>query len=119
MFALRFCLLSILAGSLALLGLSAPAVAQTKVTVGAVVGYTSLHLPTYVAMERGFFQKEGLDAKMVVLAPNALKIAGLAGQVDFIPIPTPAALAALHGAAVSFLVGESLSSQWEIVADKS
>jgi NitT/TauT family transport system substrate-binding protein len=119
MVALRFCLLSIVAVGLAVLGLCAPAFAQTKVTVGAVVGYTSLHLPTYVAMERGFFQKEGLEAKMVVLAPNALKVAGLAGQVDFIPIPTPAALAALHGAAVSFLVGESLSSQWNIVSDKS
>jgi NitT/TauT family transport system substrate-binding protein len=119
MFALRFCLLSIVAGSLAVLGPSTPAIAQTKITVGAVVGYTSLHLPTYVAMERGFFKKEGLDAKMVVLSPNALKIAGLAGQVDFIPIPTPAALAALHGAAISFLVGESLSSQWEIMSPTS
>ncbi len=119
MLALRFRLLSMVAGSLALLGLCVPAIAQTKVTVGAVVGYTSLHLPTYVAMERGFFKKEGLDAKMVVLAPNALKVAGLAGQVDFIPIPTPAALAALHGAKVSFLIGESLSSQWEIISAKS
>ena len=119
MFALRFRLLSIVAGSFALLGLCVPSIAQTKVTVGAVVGYTSLHLPTYVAMEKGFFKKEGLDAKMVVLAPTALKVAGLAGQVDFIPIPTPAALAALHGAAVSFLVGESLSSQWEIISAKS
>jgi NitT/TauT family transport system substrate-binding protein len=119
MLALRLCLLSIVAGSMSLVGQSAPAIAQTKITVGAVVGYTSLHLPTYVAMERGFFKEEGLDAKMVVLAPNALKIAGLAGQVDFVPIPTPAALAALHGAAVEFLVGESLSSQWEIISDKS
>lgn len=116
---MRFWLLWILAGSFCAVGLPAPTCAQTKVTVGAVVGYTSLHLPTYVAMERGFFSKEGLDAKMVVLAPNALKVAGLAGQVDFIPIPTPAALAALHGAAVEFLVGESLSSQWVIISDKS
>ncbi|HLI22566.1 MAG TPA: ABC transporter substrate-binding protein [Stellaceae bacterium] len=114
----HFPLLSIVAGSLCLAALAGSAAAQTKVTVGAVVGYTSLHLPTYVAMERGFFAKEGLDAKMVALAPNALKVAGLAGQVDFVPIPTPAALAALHGAQVEFLVGESLSSQWEIIADK-
>jgi ABC-type nitrate/sulfonate/bicarbonate transport system substrate-binding protein len=109
---------SVIAGSFCLLAFSGPAAAQTKITVGAVVGYTSLHLPTYVAMDRGFFKKEGLDAKMVVLAPNALKVAGLAGQVDFIPIPTPAALAALHGAQVEFLIGESLSSQWEILSAK-
>ena len=114
----RFVLLGIVAANFYSFAIGSPAIAETKITVGAVVGYTSLHLPTYVAMERGFFKKEGLDAKMVVLAPNALKVAGLSGQVDFIPIPTPAALAALHGAPVVFVVGESLSSQWEIISKK-
>jgi len=115
----RFLLSSLVVGCLALPALSSSAAAETKITVGAVVGFTSLHLPTYVALERGFFKKEGLDATLVKLAPNPLKVAGLSGQVDFIPIPTPAALAALHGAPVVFLVGESLSSQWEIISDKS
>ncbi len=119
MYAMRILLSSLVAGCLALPALSGSAFAETKITVGAVVGYTSLHLPTYVALERGFFKKEGLDATLVKLAPSALKIAGLGGQVDFIPIPTPAALAALHGAPVVFLVGESLSSQWEIISDKN
>ena len=110
---------SLIAACLALPALSMPAAAETKVTVGAVVGFTSLHLPSYVALERGFFKKEGLDVTLVKLAPSPLKVAGLSGQVDFIPIPTPAALAALHGAPVVFLVGQSLSSQWEIIADKS
>ena len=114
----RFAIVATMAAALLSLA-SFTASAQTKITVGAVVGYTSLHLPTYVAMERGFFKKEGLDAKFVVLAPNALKTAGLSAQIDFIPIPTPAALAALHGAPVVFLIGESVSSQWVIVSDKS
>ena len=101
--------------------LVAPAVLAaepTKITVGAVAGFSSEHFPTYVAIERGFFKKEGLDAKLVALNGGALKTAGLAGQVDFIPLPTAAALAALHGAPVQFVVGESRSSQWALVAGK-
>lgn len=94
------------------------AAADTPITVGVVIGYTSLHLPTYVAMERGYYKKEGLDAKFVTLAPNTLVVAGLSGQINFVPIPTSAAVAALDGSPIAFVVGESISSQWEIVADK-
>ena len=43
-------------------------------------------------MDQGFFKAEGLDASFVTLQGRALVTAGLAGQVDFIPIP-PAARA--------------------------
>lgn len=89
-----------------------------KVTVGIVPGGDTLHIPTYVAMERGFFKKEGLDASWVQLTGKALVTAGLAGECDFVPIPAGGAIAALHGAPLVYIVGESLSSQWVIVTDK-
>jgi len=103
----------------ALLALLPLATAATKITVGDVPGGNTLFLPTYVAMERGFFRKEGLDASWVRLVGKNLGNAALAGQVDFVPITTVAALAALHGAPVYYVVGQSLSSQWTIVSAKS
>ena len=98
--------------------LALPASAQTKITVGMVVGGTGLHLPTYVAMERGFFKAEGLDARWIKLNGKALVTAGLAGEIDFVPIPSGGALAALHGAPLAYVVGQSLGSQWVIVTSK-
>jgi NitT/TauT family transport system substrate-binding protein len=95
-----------------------PAAEPTKITVGNVPGGNTLFLPSYVAMDRGFFQKEGLDAKWVELVGKTLGNAALAGQVDFVPVTTVGALAALHGAPVMYVVGQSLSSQWAIVAVK-
>lgn len=107
------------AAALALsLATGAPAAEPTKITVGNVPGGNTLFLPSYVAMDRGFFKKEGLDAKWVELVGKTLGNAALAGQIDFVPVTTVGALAALHGAAVMYVVGQSLSSQWAIVAVK-
>ena len=100
------------------LAVTAAAAEPTKITVGNVPGGNTLFLPSYVAMDRGFFQKEGLDAKWVELVGKTLGNAALAGQVDFVPVTTIGALAALHGAPVMYVVGQSLSSQWAIVAVK-
>jgi ABC-type nitrate/sulfonate/bicarbonate transport system substrate-binding protein len=62
----------------------------TTITLGNVPGGNTLFLPSYVAMDRGFFKKEGLDAKWVELV----------------------------GKPVMYVVGQSLSSQWAIVAVK-
>ena len=42
--------------------------------------------------------------------------AGLTGSIDFIPIPSGGSQAALSGAEIRYVVGESLKSQWLIVA---
>jgi ABC-type nitrate/sulfonate/bicarbonate transport system substrate-binding protein len=97
---------------------STAALAQTKITVGLVIGGTGLHLPTYVAMDKGFYKQEGLDATWVKLNGKAMVTAGLAGEVDFVPIPSGGALAALKGAQLSYIVGQSLGSQWVIVTGK-
>ena len=103
----------------ALLSFCSLAGAATKITVGDVPGGNTLFLPSYVAMDRGFFKKEGLDASWVRLVGKNLGNAALAGKVDFVPINTVAALAALHGAPVLYVAGQSLSSQWTIVSAKS
>ncbi len=94
---------------------STAAFAQTKITVGKVLGGVGLHIPSYVAMEKGFFKEEGLDARFVSLVGRPLLTAGLTGNVDFVPIPSGAAQAILTGAKLRYVVGQSLKPQWIIV----
>ena len=101
------------------LSLDAARAEGSKVRVGKAVGGSGFHIPSYVAMDRGFYRAEGLDAQWVVLQPRALVTAGLSGNVDFVPIPSGGAQAALSGAPITYLVGESLKSQWTIVVPKS
>ena len=90
--------------------------AQTKITVGKFLSGSGFHIPSYVAMDQGFYKAEGLDATFVSLTGRALVTAGLAGSADFIPIPSGGAQAALSGAEIRYVVGESLKSHWVIVA---
>src|SRR4029079_6208632 len=89
--------------------------AQTKIAVGKVVGGVGLHIPSYIAMDKGFFKEEGLDARFVELAGRPLMTAGLSGNVDFVPIPSGGAQAVLKGAKLKYIVGQSLKPQWIIV----
>ena len=110
-----FRFLPVLAALAATIALS-PAQAQTKITVGKVIGGNGLHIPSYVAMDKGFFKDEGLDASFVTLVGRALITAALSGSADLIPIPSGGAQAALSGAEIRYVVGESLKSQWLIIA---
>src|SRR5271166_929303 len=97
-----------------------PASAETnKIRVGKAVGGSGFHIPSYIAMDRGFYKAEGLDAEWVVLQARALVTAGLSGNVDLVPIPSGGAQAALSGATITYVVGESLKSQWTIVVPKA
>jgi NitT/TauT family transport system substrate-binding protein len=98
----------------AALTLGAPAQAQTKITVGKTNGGSGFHVPSYIAMDQGFFKAEGLDASFVTLQGRALVTAGLTGSVDFVPIPSGGSQAALSGAEIRYVVGQSLKSQWLI-----
>ena len=90
--------------------------ALTKITVGKATGGSGFHIPSYIAMDKGFFKDEGLDARFVELTGKALVTAGISGNVDFIPIPSGGSQAALSGAEIRYVVGQSLKSQWLIVA---
>ena len=83
--------------------------------VGKVIAGNGFHIPSYVAMDQGFYKAEGLDAQFVVLQGRPLVTAALSGNVDVVPIPSGGAQAALSGAAITYIVGESLKSQWMIV----
>jgi NitT/TauT family transport system substrate-binding protein len=100
----------------ALLALTGVASAQTKITVGKITSGSGFHIPSYVAMDQGFYKAEGLDASFITLGGRALVTAGLTGSIDFIPIPSGGAQAALSGAPIRYVVGESLKSHWLIIS---
>ncbi len=91
---------------------------QTKVTIGKVIGGDGFHIPTYVALDEGFYKEEGLDASLVELDPRSQVTGVLSGNLDCAPIPSGGAQAALSGAKIMYIVGESLKSQWTITTRK-
>lgn len=99
--------------------LAQSALAQTKITVGKTIGASGFHVPTYVALDKGFYKAEGLDAEFVDMNGTALVKAGLAKQIDFVPIPGGGTTAMLKGAPIVYVVGQSLISQWTITTDKN
>src|SRR5580658_7638555 len=88
--------------------------AQTKFTIGKVVGGDGFHIPSYIADDEGMFKAEGLDASLVELKPPAMVTAVLSGNLNCAPIPSGGAQAALSGAKITYIVGQSLKSQWTI-----
>ena len=106
-----------LAATIGLLS-AAPALAQTKVTIGKVIGGDGFHVPTYVALDAGFFKDEGLDVSLVELQPAAQITGVLSGSIDCAPIPSGGAQAALSGAKIMYIAGESLKSQWTLTTRK-
>src|ERR1700684_1168881 len=89
---------------------------QTKVTIGKVIGGDGFHVPTYVALDQGFFKAEGLDGSLLELDPRSQVTGVISGNLDGAPIPSGGAQAALSGAKITYIVGQSLKSQWTIVA---
>jgi NitT/TauT family transport system substrate-binding protein len=106
----------LVAASIIAVAVVSPAQAQTKITVGKITSGSGFHIPSYVAMDQGFYKAEGLDASFSTLPGRALVTAGLTGSIDFIPIPSGGSQAALSGAEIRYVVGESLKSHWLIVA---
>src|ERR1041385_2252932 len=106
--------------SLALAAALTTSAAQAqKITVGKTIGGDGFPIPTYIAMDQGFYAQEGLDVTFIAMTGKALVTAALSGNVDFVPIPSGGAQAALSGAEIRYVVGESLKSQWTIVTPKS
>jgi ABC-type nitrate/sulfonate/bicarbonate transport system substrate-binding protein len=69
---------------------------------------------TYVALDQGFFKAEGLDGSLLELDPRSQVTGVISGNLDCAPIPSGGAQAALSGAKIMYIVGESLKSQWTI-----
>ena len=108
----------VLGGIAAMAMVVGDALAQTKIRVGRTTSGSGVHIPMYVAMEKGFFKREGLDARYVALSGKALVTAGMTGNIDFVPIPGGGSQASLKGAPLRYVVGQSLISQWAIATHK-
>ena len=108
---------TIAVAGLAIAAAGTQALAQTEIKVGRTTGASGFHIPSYIAMDRGFFKKEGLDAKFVAMTGKALVTAGIGDAINFVPIPGGGSQATLKGAPLRYVVGQSLISQWAIVVD--
>src|SRR6266508_3929080 len=85
-----------------------------SVKVGRTVGGSGFHIPSYVAIDKGFLKGEGLDANFIAATAGVLVRATIAKEIEFTPIPGGGSEAMLKGAPLVFFVGESLISQWTL-----
>jgi len=85
-----------------------------KVKVGRTLGGSGFHIPSYIAIDKGLLKAEGLDAESIAAQAGVLVRAGIAKEIEFVPIPGGGSEAMLKGAPLAFIVGESLVSQWTI-----
>jgi len=104
------------AAAIAVFAVAGTAQAQTKIRVGRTLSGSGFHIPVYIAFAKDFFKKEGLEAEKVMMTAKALTTGGISGNVDFVPVPGAGSQASLQGANLKYVVGESLISQWAIVA---
>ena len=93
---------------------SSAAAQMPKVKVGRTIGGSGFHIPSYIAVDKGLFKAEGLDADFIAATAGVLVRAAIAKEIEFVPIPGGGSEAMLKGAPLVFLVGESLISQWTI-----
>src|SRR5574341_1753987 len=113
---LHFCHSLAMALSIAVVMLVAAsqAIAQ-PIKIGRTTGGSGFHIPSYVAIDKGFLKAEGLDANFIAATAGVLVRATIAKEIEFTPIPGGGSEAMLKGAPLAFIVGESLISQWTIV----
>src|SRR5262245_28223649 len=96
---------------------ASPAIAQTEITIGKIVGGIGLHLPSYIAMDQGYYKADGRTPRLVDRASPPMTRAGMSGNLNFVPIPSGGAQAVLKGGAkLKYVVNQSLSSQYVFVA---
>lgn len=107
------CLIGLLSVAVVVLGPSRFASAQ-PITIGRTVGGSGFHIPTYVAVDKGILKQEGFQPKFIAATAGVLVRAGIAKEIDFVPIPGGGAQAMLKGAPLQFIVGQSLISQWTL-----
>jgi ABC-type nitrate/sulfonate/bicarbonate transport system substrate-binding protein len=101
--------------ALTILAHTDPATAQlAKIKVGRTIGGSGFHIPSYIAVDKGLFKAEGLDADFIGTTAGVLVRAAIAKETEFVPIPGGGSEAMLKGAPLAFIVGESLISQWTI-----
>ena len=95
---------------------SSAAFAQSvSVKVGRTVGGSGFHIPSYVAIEKGFLKAEGLDTNFIAATAGVLVRATIAKEIEFTPIPGGGSEAMLKGAPLVFSF-ENLAGGWGYAA---
>jgi NitT/TauT family transport system substrate-binding protein len=88
--------------------------AAQAVKIGRTTGGSGFHIPSYVAIDKGFLKGEGLDASFITATAGVLVRATIAREIEFAPVPGGGSEAMLKGAPLVFFAGESLISQWTL-----
>lgn len=96
-----------------MLVVAGPAFAQ-PIKIGRTTGGSGFHIPSYVAVDKGFLKAEGLEGHFIASTAGVLVRATIAREIEFAPIPGGGSEAMLKGAPLVFFVGESLISQWTL-----
>ncbi len=105
----------LLAGVIALAGLSAPALAQTKIQIGCTA--TTDCASAMVAVDQGIFAKHGLDAQMVLIGINSnIPAAIVSNSIQFGGPTSSVFLQAVDGGLD--LVGVEGASSMDFVSDQ-
>lgn len=94
----------------ALAGLGAPALAKTKITVGAL--RLTSHSPSFIALERGYFAEAGLDVEFAFFQaaqPMAVAIAG--GDVGYGATAISGGLISLAEKGAAKVIGGALKEE--------
>jgi NitT/TauT family transport system substrate-binding protein len=97
-----------------MIGALAPSALAQPVKIGRTTGGSGFHIPSYVAVDKGFLKGEGLEANFITATAGVLVRATIAKEIEFTPIPGGGSEAMLKGAPLVFFVGESLISQWTL-----
>ena len=84
-----------------------------SVKVGRTVGGSGFHIPSYVAIDKGFLKAEGLDANFIAATAGVLVRATIAKEIEFTPIPGGGSEAMLKGAPLVFR-GRIFGPQWTL-----
>lgn len=106
--------LRVAAASTIMTGALAPSALAQPVKIGRTTGGSGFHIPSYVAVDKGFLKAEGLEANFITATAGVLVRATIAKEIEFTPIPGGGSEAMLKGAPLVFFVGESLISQWTL-----
>lgn len=102
--------LGLLGGAAALPMLGTPALANTKINVGAL-RFTS-HAPSFVAFERGYFAEEGLDVEFKFFqAAQPMAVAIASGDADYGITAISGGLISLAEKGVAKVIGGALSEE--------
>ncbi len=97
-------------------GADAQPLKEVRIASSTTVSFTNLS--TFYARDRRFFEKEGLEIKIIVVQTSAALAALVTGNVDYTTLSTSAIEAALRGMPVRLVTITSQQPVWGLVVRK-